>query len=289
VTSASTALVDPRANTIPPEVAGLQSKSLWIGSKELAALAAISERKAREALDRAGNGATWRGYQLETRIIEGAGGRGGKALQVYVPSLLPDLRDKWFDQHRPEQAPALPAADPLPAPSTFDPRITKEFAEWRWKVDLLSPALSHPKRSHARGEELRRLARKEHPGPHGETVHPSLTTLRAWLKDLEENKPRKRREQNIPRVIVNRIWDAACPLPAEQKAKIREVLDTYLATAWAKGVPGVNRVIQFATSKLVELSREHGWADANLENCNIGRYLAEQYREYLSCNSGPMP
>lgn len=181
-------------------------------------------------------------------------------------------------------SPALPATDPLPAPQILNPAIHKRYAELCWKIELLAPAMAHHPRSHARGKELRRIAAKEYPAPNGKTVKPSLTTLREWLRKLETKGEqaivRKPREQDVPRVIVNRAWDAACPLSVEEKTKIREELDTYLASAWAEGVPGVNRVVQFASSRLVELSREHGWPDANLKNCDIGRYLAEQYRKY---------
>lgn len=284
MTSASKALINPRVAQVPPEVASLASTSLWIGTKDLSALAEISERKSREALDRSLNGATWRRHLLEVRTIEGSGGRGGKALQVYVPSLPPDLRERFLATLKTDHEFVHTSTPALPAPEYLDPAIYKRHAERCWKIELLAPALAHPPRSHARGKELRRIAAKEYPAPNGKTVKPSLTTLREWLRNLETEGEQtlvsKPREQNVPRAIVNRTWDAACPLSAEEKAEIREELDTYLASAWAGGVPGVNRVVQFASSRLVELSRVHGWPDANLENCNIGRYLAEQYRKY---------
>lgn len=279
--NSSTAIVDPRAITIPPEVAGLASQSLWCGTTEFAALAGINRQNAHGAMVRCMNGGAWRGEKLEVQTVEAKGGRGGKALQVYIPSLPPDLREKFLATLKTDHEFVHPSTPALPAPEYLDPALYKRHADRCWKIELLAPALAHPPRSHARGKELRRIAAKEYPAPSGKTVKPSLTTLREWLRKLEkedeQTSGRKTREQVV---IVNRAWDAACPLSIEEKAQIREELDTYLASAWAGGVPGVNRVVQFASSRLVELSREHGWPDASLETCNIGRYLAEQYRKY---------
>lgn len=257
---------------------------LWIGSKEFASVAGINERNAREALFRALNSRTWRGTALEVRAVEGSGGRGGKALQVFIPSLPPDLLDIWHKRYQAELAPDLPSSEPLPAPTTYHVDASKRFAELRWKMEILAPALTQLPRSRARGEALRAIAGKEYTRPDGKRVKPAYSTLEEWLRKLategEASLPRKRPAPGTPRVIINRAWDASCPLSEDKKREIRTDLETYIKTEWAKGVPGVYRVQQFASSKLVELSRVKGWAAASLATCDIGRYLAEQFRDW---------
>jgi len=250
----------------------------WITTSSLAALAGIAPRNARAAAASCLEvGGTWRGAALLVR-------NEGRALLIHGPSLPPDLRDIWHKRYQAGTALDLPASATLPAPSTYDTDAGKRFAELRWKLEILGQALDQPPRSRARGEAMRAIADKEHTRPNGTRVKIARSTLDEWMRKLatkgEAALPRKRPPQGTARVIINRNWDAVCPLSDEEKQRIKSDLETYIKTEWSKGVPGVYRVIDFASSKLVELSRVKGWAAASLANCNIGRYLAEKYRAW---------
>lgn len=250
----------------------------WITTSSLAALAGIAPRNARAAAASCLEvGRTWRGAALLVR-------NEGRALLIHGPSLPPDLRDIWHKRYLTGTALDLPTSATLPAPSSYDSGAGKRFAEIRWKLEILGPALDQPPHSRARGAELRTIAAKEHQHPNGKWVKIARSTLDEWMRNLvtkgEVSLARKRPTPGTPRVIINRAWDAACPLSDDEKQQIRSDLETYLKTEWSKGVPGVYRIIEFASSKLVEFCRVKGWAAASLENCHIGRHLAEKYRAW---------
>lgn len=282
--SESVALASFQEALAPAPISRLTHDGLWIGTPILADLAGISNQASRKAALRGLNGLPWNGAILEVRNVDGAGGQGGKALQVFVPSLPPNLRDIWHKRYQVEKALDHPVAAVLPAPTTYHAEAGKRFDELRWKMEILAPALDHLPRSHGRGEALRMIASTPHTRPNGEPVKIAYSTLGEWLRKLatkgEASLPRKRVAKGVPRVIINRKWDAACPLPDEEKNRIRGELETYLKTEWSKGVPGVYRVQDFASSKLVELCHAAGWAAASLAGCDIGRYMAEQYRDW---------
>jgi hypothetical protein len=276
----STVLAAPAPAPEPDE----PNRTPWLTTLEFAKLAGINRGNAHAALLRCLNGATWRRSNLEVGATEGIGGKGGKVLRVNAASLPADLHARWKESYQISAPVTAPPAPPPPAPSTYQNDIAARFAEMRWKLEILAPALDHPPCSRARGEALRDIAGKEYTRPDGRRVTPKRSTLAEWIRKLntegEAALPRKRPAPGIPRVIISRAWDAACPLPEDEKRLIRADLETYLKTEWASGVPGVNRVRQFASSKLVELSRVRGWAAASLAGCDVGRYLAEQFQEY---------
>lgn len=269
---------------VPAPMAGDSISSHWLITTEFAALAGINRQNAYAALMRCLNGATWRGAALEVETTEGPGGRGGKVLKVNAASLPQSLHTKWAERYQVSEPAIAPTSSTIPAPTTYQADAGRRFEEMRWKLEILGPALDQPPRSRARGEALRAIAGKEYTRPDGKRVRPAYSTLEEWLRKLategEASLPRKRQVPGTPRVIINRAWDAACPLSEEEKQRIKSDLETYLKTEWSQGVPGVYRVMDFASSKLVELCRAKGWATASLANCDIGRYQAEKYRAW---------
>jgi hypothetical protein len=257
--------------------------SVWINTYEFARLVEFTERGARKVLIKCLLGGTWRGTSLTVRVIEGAGGRSGKSYQLYVPSLPEDLRVIWHQQHKEALNP--PKVEPimLPAPDTIHARIAAETAEWKWKLSVIAPALQFGKRSRGRGAMLNKIANKTHVRTDGKTVTLSLSTLRGWIKTLEDEQDetalvRKRRAKGLRRYAVNRIWDKAAPFPDMQKSRIADEIETYTRSLWAQGAPGWHKVNELASSKLLEISRAAGWPEADNPTCNMGRHYAERFR-----------
>lgn len=256
--------------------------SVWINTDEFATLAGLTERGARKALIKCLSGGTWRALSLNVRVVEGTGGRGGKSYQVYVPSIPKDLRDIWHKRH--PAALNHPTVEPimLPAPESYDSRIAKEVAEWKWKLAIIAPALGFSKRSNGRGAVLADIAGKMHTQPDGKIVTYSVGTLRDWIRTAEEGDhtelARKHIKKGLRRVIINRKWDKSAPMPEPEKRRIAEEIEIHTRSLWRSGVDGWCKVDTLASSKLWELSRSAGWADASLEACHLGKYYVERHR-----------
>lgn len=176
-----------------------------------------------------------------------------------------------------------PLAVSIAAPQIFDSTIADKVTEWQWKLSILSPALAHPKKSRARGAVLGELASRSHLDKDGEPITLSIRTLRRWLDDVDRDDlpalARKRRsDRKARRCLISRAWDDACPLPETEKSRIAAEIEQYVRSLWASGAPGVNRIEEFASSKLAQLCRAAGWPEATQKNCTVGRYLVEQHR-----------
>jgi len=255
----------------------------WISTEDFASLVGFTERAARDALFTCINGGAWRGANLIVRVNEGTGGQGGKSYQVNVPSLPENLRDIWYGQNK--KALNLPKTESLvlEAPSTINPAIAAEVSEWKWKLTLIAPALQFEKRSLGRGQVIEDIARKTHIRPDGKSVTLSQSTIRNWIKTLEDNQDetalvRKRRQKHLRRNIINRHWDSSAPFPEAEKRRIAAEIETYVRSLWAQGVPGWHKVNELSSSKLLEISRAEGWADADKKTCQLGRHYCERYR-----------
>lgn len=253
------------------------SVSEWIPTTEFAELSGLSERQARRTLVSCHSGGTWNGNALEVRYE-------GKALQVYATSLPPYLRDIWHTRYKIAAAVQKPEQLTLPSPDCYSRRIAEDYALERWKLELLAPALQHPRCSRERGAALRDAASREITKPNGKVWKPSISTLSGWIKRLEEGAEkalrRKARKENSPRVLISRAWDKVCPLAVEQKAGIAERMITHVKSLWANGAPGWKRVNQLASVELLEQCRAAGWAGASLDQCQPGRPFVEKFREF---------
>lgn len=249
----------------------------WISSSELASLADISLQASRKAIAKGFHGKKWRGVQLQTRIDSGE-------RQVSALSLPLDLRDIWHTRY--QIATAVEKTTPLtiPSPDRYSRRIAEDYALERWKLELLAPALQHPKGSRERGEALREVASRAVTKPNGKTWQPSVSALSGWIRSLEEGDEkalrRKKREEIAPRVMISRAWDKACPLDTEQKASIAERLATHVKSLWASGAPGWKRINQLASVELLDQCRAAGWPGVSLEQCQPGRPFVEKFREF---------
>lgn len=209
-------------------------------------------------------------------------------MTINAVTSMPDIAPSIFAQNKiiapAEIAASHPAPLVIPSPAQFDSRIADKVREWQWKLSILAPALSLPKRSRARGTALEDLAGRTHLDIGGEPIRLSIRTLRRWLDkadadDLPALARKQRADSKGRRCLVSRTWDDVCPLTKDEKIRIASELETYVRSLWACGAPGVNRIESFASSKLAELCRAAGWPAATQQNCTVGRYLVERHRE----------
>lgn len=264
-------------NIAPPDPSEINVDSEWIPTSTFGELSGLSERQARRALTAALSGGQWRGADLVARYE-------GKGLQVYGPSLPPDLRDIWHKCYRACHAVKEAETVTLPSPGRYSAKIADDYALWRWKLELLAAALQFPKFSKERGEALKATAAKEATKPNGKPWMPAISTLEAWLKIVEDQGEqalqRKPRQESAPRVLISRAWDKACPLADGKKAEIAAHMETHVKTLWKEGAPGWKRVNQLASVELLEQCRRAGWHEATLKNCEPGRPFVDKFREY---------
>ena len=258
-------------------IQALENASVWIHLNEFAALADVTERHARRILTACVSGDKWKGAPLEVRYEE-------KALQVYAPSLPPELRDIWHKRYQASIAVQKTTPLTIPSPDRYHRRIAEDYALERWKIELLAPALQYPKRSKERGAALREIASRETTKPNGKTWKPSISTLEGWIKAIEAGDEkalrRKQREEKMPRTLISRAWDKACPLAIEPKAGIAEHMATHVKSLWANGAPGWKRVNQLASVELLEQCHAAGWLSATLDQCKPGRPFVEKFRDF---------
>ena len=248
---------------MPVPYGRLPSNGIWIGTAALALLAGIIERNAREAVFRCLNGGTWRGTKLEVRVVEGAGGKGNKALQEYVPSLPADLRATWQKLNPSALESPTAEAVALPAPAVIDTGIAARVAERDWKLAIIAPALVFEKGSQGRAEVLRDIASRTHRDVNGKLATYSIDTLRDWCAIAKAGdhsllaRPR-RTDAGALRCLINRTWDKACPLPSTEKQRIADNIRTHIRGLWRECGRGEKKIASLASSKLLELSKAAG-------------------------------
>lgn len=266
--STCTALVANQPLSLPAPVEALKHDGLWIGTTEFGGLAGISDSAGNKTLTRALNGLTWHGTALQVRVADKTAGRGGKALQVYVPSLPENLRVIW--RKRNPHALGVPVAitQQRPAPTIIDLSIGSRIAEMKSKLAIVAPALTQPKGSAARASILRDIAARSHQGMHGKPVQVAVDTLRDWARLIEtgneEHLARQRRaDAGTARYHVNAKWDKACPLPDAEKRPIAAALESHIR-GQHRNLVSERKIDALASAKLQELGKDAGWLDAPL-------------------------
>lgn len=182
-------------------------------------------------------------------------------------------------------APFSGALDLAATPLAFDRQAQQHRDQALWKWKLIQPALAYPKHSVARGEQLRHLARCRHRRPDGRHTTVSLDSLYSWIASYEQQgitalMRRPRRDRGQRQVAITRLWQRICPLSHKQQAHIAGQLEEHVRSLWAAGAPGFRSVLELGSARLVELCREAGWAEANLESCRLSRSYVERHRRY---------
>lgn len=267
--SKSTALVAHQPALLPASAEALTNDGLWVGTADLAGLAGISRQAAHKALFHAVNNHSWRGATLNVRTVDGAGGQGGNALQVYIPSLPAALRAIWHKRN--PGALKAPAVAPIEAatPAAIDVGIGGRVAEMNWKLAIVAPALMHPKGTRARAAVLEDIAAREHLGLNGKPVQIAVDTMRDWLAKVEGGNEKalarpRRADAGKRRYFVNAKWDKACPLPDTAKRPIADAIEGFIRGLWREATNSEGKVNALASAELQGLSRAAGWHDAPL-------------------------
>lgn len=249
----------------------------WLAIEDFASIATVGVRAAQRAALGCFNGGTWRGVRLQVRYE-------GKKAQIYAPSLPADLRDIWHSRYEAGTAVNFPAPLDLPGADKYTARLAEDYALQCWKLDLIAPALQFPAGSRQRGEILHEIADKAVIKPNGRPWTPGLSTLREWVRVVEEGGPaalrRKSRHGSAPRALVSRQWDAACPLEAGTKAEIAEAFSAHVRSLWAAGTPSARSVSRLASVELLERCRAAGWRSATLAICTPTRAFVERFRGF---------
>lgn len=256
--------------------------SYWISSAGLADLADISVQAAQKALLRASESVPWNGAELKVR-------KQGRAYLVDVRSLPTEMYQAWSAANR-ESLLAAPATSVersvRPGRGDRPELLAKLYKEAEWKFGIIEPALQYPARSAGRGELLRNLAEQSYVRPtDGKPMRFAEAKLREYCRLYEEGgihalMRKERAVETKPRVLVNRKWDSACPLPLPEKTRLAEEIGRYVRSLWANGAPSRFKVQQLASAKLSALCKEAGWEGATLKNCDVGRHLVEENQDF---------
>jgi hypothetical protein len=271
----------------PPDASTAAAAGLYLNAKSFAMLAGISVRMAQTALGNAVAGETWYGQSLNVRVREGVLGRGGKAYEVFAPSLPSDLYDKWIAQQAKRPMPQAPSVT-LPAPViTYDPTARKRTEKALWIYSIIEPVVGLRRYTPERSAAIAEVLSREYTRPDGKKVRVSRGHLYEWLKRYENGllegiRPRQRKDIGQRRVLITRQWDKACPLGEGKKHAIAEALAEYVRSLWASGAAGWNVIQRFASLKLENFSQEAGWDAPAAElkaACIVARSFIEQQRK----------
>ncbi|PIE09049.1 MAG: hypothetical protein CSA73_00545 [Rhodobacterales bacterium] len=192
----------------------LTNADLWLDAEALSELASVSDRAAQKAL----KARKWRGADLLVREIEiGRGGAGGRALQVHVDSLPPDLREAWYLERGVKLHEKVDAAtgETILIPEAAylnDKRHEADLAQARWRHEVIRPILILPRQSAGRAALIKELAAQPRLFPNGQRKAVTPQTIYNWVKAFEaeglHGLMRKRRSDvGARRTGITRAWD----------------------------------------------------------------------------------
>lgn len=263
-----------------PNAEGIEDPQFWLDASDLAELAGIAVQNARTALKTCYTGGTWRKTSLVVRVVNSVGGNRGKAHQVFVPSLPVELSGKWQDQH-PElfQKPEVPKVHKhIPTSKIVaesNPTRHAAIEKGVFLEALIKPALLQPKWTPGRGEMIRKIiASMPITFPNGMQWTYDYPGISSLIRKYEQGGLnaliRGPRKETGPRVIVSREFDKAAPFEEKELREIWAALSQHIKNLFLGSHGTMPQIRNLANVRLVELSRAKGWADASLENCDVG-------------------
>ncbi|MEQ8194315.1 MAG: hypothetical protein RIB59_07480, partial [Rhodospirillales bacterium] len=255
-------------------------KNRWLTAKDFAPLTGRTIRQAQRIIKNAVEGKPWEGNLLVGRITRGRGGARGCHYQVYLPSLPAELQQRWTDRHD--------------EPETGESDRNKLFEDtsdsnYRWRYELIRPALILPARSKERADAIRAIAARKHMKPDGSYRKVSPDTLRRWLASYEANgyaglKRKKRQDRGSSRVFISRRWDSAVPFDDATKQRIKDDLLSGVNGRWAKNTSfGWHKIAWDSSLDLENLTIEAGYNPGRNRLrplCRLPRSFVEQGRKY---------
>lgn len=242
----------------------------WLGTEEIAALAAITRRSATRIAARG----HLNGVRLETRPVHGRGGRSGLSYQVSLSSLSEALQRPLME---PWETLPLPVASDRRTASDQDLLIASRF-------EAIRDALDHPKGSKGRGEAMAAAAVRA--GVSERTIERWIVSYIAHgMSGLGRQKPAN---AGKPRVVVSKVFDQAFRAAggteaqlAEQSAAITQDLrGLWASRAEASGWADIQRMAEFL---LLERCAALGLTIPKAAG-QIGRARIESEKAYRAVN-----
>jgi hypothetical protein len=248
----------------------------WITASDFAALAGISERKARLGLHRIVSGKTrsWRGAALVVRTVPGRGGRSGLRYEVRVDSLPAELQVAWRERNARNLGAAVLRSDDA---------ANRDRDFW---ATVLGPALAHPRHSRERGQAIKEIAARLHlfPGhPHAKPL--SERTIRRQIAafdacGLAGLQKRARADRGRKRVTISMRWDKAVTFDDATRQRIAARLRDKVRSLCRSGYM-LSKVRYYAFIELSKLTREAGFDGGERELrriCQIPREMVAAER-----------
>jgi len=277
-------LNDPNRDT------GAADSWQWLDTDDLAELAKISRQAAWKAATTAAAGRTWRGAAMTVRQVPSVGGKSGQAYQVFIPSLPSNLAQAWKDQH-PERFKTIEAPrvrldiSARDAARKTDPKRFALIEKGELLEALIKPALLYLKGSHARAEIVRGICATmpvTFPSGYRATINErGITRLIAKYESggLSALIHSGRADDGASRVIVSRSFDKTAPF---NEAELREIwadLSRYIKDMILGTHFPLRQIERLAGAHLVGLARARGWAEASLQNCQVGISQVRKFKE----------
>lgn len=194
----------------------------WTDSITVAALARISDRKARLALRRAIAGVPWRGASLVVREVRGRGGRSGFHYEVLASSLPLGLQEELKAYRAPFEEPSKPRGDRT---------VVRD-----WWLTVLADVLRTERHSSERADAIADLAdrseRGQVPDWNGRPKQLTPRTIHRKLALYDNGgvvalSGHHRSDKGTRRVVLSDRWDSTVPFDQATREHVAEKLRAY--------------------------------------------------------------
>lgn len=228
---------------------------VWLDTSTIGQLAGISARRVRRAARKLLDGeiTTWRGSELNIRVVYGQGGSNGLRYEILASSLPVALQAEYANLTNVERLGLLPSES------------DGANAERGWWLFHLGPIKELEKGSSERRAAIEELVSKPLLDWRGRQCELSRSTVYSRLKRFENHQTvhalsrTKRRDSGQERTAISRAWDNAVPFDDETKREIRADLKTYVKSL-LKGGSQHKQTLILASEKLREITAAYGYA-----------------------------
>ena len=260
-------LVEPDAEIKQPIKQPLNNLDTWIDLAELQELAEVSQQAIQKGVKRVLSGKAWNGAYLAIKQKSGVRARGGITYLIDVNTLPQDLKEKWYlergiDLH--EKTDPITGKTVLVPEQRYQPdaKHQKALSIAAWRLDVIQPALNHPKGSTERASAALKIADTVRQLPNGKRRKISLQTIYNWITAHETEGMsglirKTRADTGARRKKVSATWDAffARHIDETTHAKVADDLVAHIQSLWASGERGWRSITEKSTTKLIEISR----------------------------------
>lgn len=157
-------------------------------------------------------------------------------------------------------------------------------------MEIIRPALAHPRGSRERAAAIEAIAAARHLTPDGRRSY-SESTLRGWISAYEAGGAgalcrQGRSDKGARRVFISRLYDGemrARGVTDDTLLRFREAIERYAARCWAHGVESWRDAQNFCTGELIDLTRKAGidLPDSELWRlCTVPKALVKRERRH---------